>query len=117
MSARTRPIGVTASGEPAPCCAPLFSSPLSETDARELASVFAAIADPVRFRVVNLIAIVGEVCSCEFVGPVGKGQPTVSHHTKVLADAGLIVGDRRGRRVRWRAVPGRFETLRVTLRP
>ncbi len=79
--------------------------------------MFAALADPVRLRVFNLIATRGEVCSCDLVGPVGKSQPTVSHHTKVLADAGLVVGDKRGRWVWWSVVPERLEALRMSLRP
>ena len=52
-------------------------------------AVFAALADPVRLRLLSLIADAGEVCSCDLVEPIGKSQPTVSHHTKALADAGL----------------------------
>lgn len=53
-----------------------------------------------------------EVCSCELEGPVGKSQPTVSHHTKTLAEAGLVSGDKRGRRMWWRANPVRLAAVR-----
>ena len=70
---------------------------LAAVDAEELARRFAALADPVRLRLLSLIATAGEVCSCDLLEPLGKAQPTISHHTKALADAGLIVGEKRGR--------------------
>ena len=78
---------------------------------------FAALGDPVRLRLFNLVAGAGEVCACDLQEPLGKSQPTVSHHTKALADAGLIVGDKRGRWVWWSVVPGRVEQLHQALRP
>lgn len=90
------------------CCTPSGASALPEADATELAGVFAALSDPVRLRLYALVRDAGEVCSCDLQGPLGRSQPTVSHHTKVLADAGLIVGEKRGRWVWWRAVPGRL---------
>lgn len=96
------------------CCAPL-SSALSEPEADELAHTFSALADPVRLRLLSLIASADEVCACDLTGPVARSQPTVSHHTKVLADAGLIVGEKRGRWVYWRAVPERVAALRSSL--
>jgi ArsR family transcriptional regulator, arsenate/arsenite/antimonite-responsive transcriptional repressor len=93
----------------------VLAAPLSEADAADLAAAFAALADPVRLRLLSMIASAGEVCSCDVVEPLGKSQPTVSHHTKVLADAGLIVGDRRGRWVWWSAVPERLDALRRAL--
>ena len=65
----------------------------------------------------SLIAAAGEVCSCDLQEPLGKSQPTVSHHTKALAEAGLIVGEKRGRWVYWRVVPERVEALRAALAP
>lgn len=98
-----------------PCCS-VLASPLAEADALELARTFAALADPVRLRVLSLIAAAGEVCSCDLQGPLGKSQPTISHHTKTLAEAGLIVGDKRGRWVWWRVVPERLDALQGALR-
>ena len=97
------------------CCAPLSAAPLSETDAVELARVFAALSDPVRLRLLSLVAEGGEVCSCDLEVPLGKSQPTISHHTKALADAGLLTGEKRGRWMMWKVVPERLAVLRAAL--
>jgi ArsR family transcriptional regulator, arsenate/arsenite/antimonite-responsive transcriptional repressor len=97
------------------CCASVLAAPLSERDADDLARVFAALGDPVRLRLLNLVADAGEVCSCDLLVPLAKSQPTVSHHTKILAEAGLIVGEKRGRWVWWRIVPERVDDLRDAL--
>lgn len=99
------------------CCAPVLSAPLDADAADELASVFAALADPVRLRILSMVAEAGEVCSCNLLEPLGKSQPTVSHHTKVLAEAGLIVGEKRGRWVWWSVVPERINEVRAALEP
>ena len=85
--------------------------------AAELAKGFAALADPARLRVISMLAAAdgGEVCVCEFVEPLGKTQPTVSHHLKVLGDAGLVVGERRGKWVWYSLVPERLAALRSAL--
>ncbi len=97
------------------CCAPVLAAPLSETEAGHLARAFAALADPVRLRLLSLIAAEDEVCSCNLLEPLGKSQPTVSHHTKTLAEAGLITGEKRGRWVYWRVVPEQVDALRIAL--
>ncbi len=97
------------------CCPPLTVAPLSQVDAEELAPVLAALGDPVRLRLLSILAAEGETCSCHLEGPLGKSQPTVSHHTRVLADAGLIVGERRGRWTWWRVVPARLAAVRALL--
>jgi len=97
------------------CCAPLQAAPLAEGEAAELAKVFAALADPVRLRLVSLVAAAGEVCSCDLEAPLGKSQPTISHHTRALVDAGLISGEKRGRWMFWRIVPERLAALRAAL--
>ena len=97
------------------CCPSLLASPLSEDEADDLARVFAALADPARLRLLSLVAEAGHVCSCDLLEPLGKAQPTVSHHTKILADAGLIVGERRGRWTWWRIVPERIAAVRSAL--
>ena len=99
------------------CCPSLTAAPLSEADAEDLARVFAALADPVRLRLLSLIADAGEVCSCDLMEPLGKSQPTVSHHTKALADAGLITGEKEGRWVWWTIVPDRLRAVRAALDP
>ncbi len=105
----------TAPIEAGGCCASILAAPLSATEAEQLARSFAALADPIRLRLLSLIAASEEVCSCELQLPLGKSQPTVSHHTKALAEAGLINGEKRGRWVYWRVVPDRVAALRAAL--
>ncbi len=104
-------------GAPQGCCAPMRATPLGEADAHTLAAAFAALADPVRLRLFSLVASApaGEVCACDLVTPVGRSQPTVSHHLKVLREAGLVTADKRGTWVWYRAVPERLEELRAVL--
>jgi ArsR family transcriptional regulator len=99
------------------CCPSVLSAPLADHDATELARGFAALADPARLQILSIIAAApdGEVCVCDFVEPLGKSQPTVSHHLKVLGDAGLVIGDRRTKWVWYRLVPERLEALRAAL--
>lgn len=97
------------------CCGSLVDAPLSEEDAHEMARVLAALADPVRLRLLSLVASRSEVCSCDLEGPLAKSQPTISHHTKVLADAGLLVGEKRGRWTWWRLAPDRLAAIRQAL--
>jgi ArsR family transcriptional regulator len=97
------------------CCPLVLTSPLDVDEAEQLARAFAVLADPVRLRLLSLIAAADEVCSCDLLDAVGKAQPTVSHHTKALADAGLITGDKRGRWVYWRVDPAQLEALRQSL--
>lgn len=101
----------------APCCVPVRAEPMSEADAIEVAKGFAALADPARLRLLSLIAAqdAGEVCACDLVEPLGKSQPTVSHHLKVLFDAGLVARDKRGTWVWYRVVPERLAQLRSLL--
>jgi ArsR family transcriptional regulator len=97
------------------CCASVLAAPLDEASAVSTARRFAALGDPVRLRLLSMIATSGEVCSCELTAPLGRSQPTISHHTKILADAGLIEGDKRGRWVWWRVVPDAMADLRQAL--
>jgi ArsR family transcriptional regulator len=99
----------------AACCASILDAPLSEPQAEQLARGFAALADPVRLRLLSLIAEAGECCSCNLEGPLGRAQPTISHHTKALAEAGLIVGEKRGRWMWWQVVPDRVAALQSAL--
>lgn len=103
----------------AACCSPILAAPLTDADADELASAFKALADPVRLRLLSLIAAApgGTACSCDLEEPVGKSQPTVSHHLSVLADAGLITKEKVGRWVNCTVVPERLSTLRDVLAP
>lgn len=97
------------------CCASLTDAPLSKAEAEELAPVLAALGDPVRLRLLSIVAAEGEVCSCNLEGPLRKSQPTISHHTRVLQEAGLISGEKRGKWTWWSVVPERFATLRRLL--
>jgi ArsR family transcriptional regulator len=81
---------------------------LSEVEAIDIAQIFGALSDPVRLRMLSLVAAEVEVCSCALEGPLGQSQPTISHHTRILAEAGLIVGEKRGRWMWWRIVPERL---------
>lgn len=99
----------------AECCASVLAAPLSATEAADLARMFSALSDPVRLRLLSLVAATEECCSCELEGPLAKSQPTVSHHTKALSDVGLIAGEKRGRWMWWRVVPERLELLRKAL--
>ena len=93
----------------------VVDTPLGEEQAIELARVLSALADPVRLRLLSLVASANEICSCELEAPLGKSQPTISHHTRVLADAGLLVGERRGRWMWWRVEPSQFAAVRAAL--
>jgi ArsR family transcriptional regulator len=113
MSARTR--SALPVIEEAACCAPLIDAQLSETEATSLAPLFGALADPVRLRLFTIIASEGSVCSCNLEAPLQRSQPTISHHTRILAEAGLIEGDKRGRWMWWRVRPDRLDLLRSLL--
>jgi ArsR family transcriptional regulator len=93
------------------CCSPLSESELSDSQAQEAAVIFGALSDPVRLRMLSLIATGDEVCSCALEGPLGKSQPTISHHTRILADAGLIEGEKRGRWMWWHVVPSQLNQV------
>ena len=105
--------------QPAACCTPLVRRPLTEDDAKSLAGVFKALSDPVRLRLLSLIASFegGEACVCDLTGPFDVSQPTISHHLRVLREAGLIDCERRGTWVYYWVLPdalGRLGTLLST---
>ncbi|TMA80938.1 MAG: helix-turn-helix transcriptional regulator [Deltaproteobacteria bacterium] len=99
------------------CCASLLRTRLGRDDAEALATAFKAIADPGRLRLLSFIAGQpgGEACVCHLVEPLGLAQPTVSHHLRVLTDAGLLARERRGTWMFYRLVPERVEALRQAL--
>jgi ArsR family transcriptional regulator len=103
--------------DPIACCAPVRADVLDEDQADLLANSFAALADPIRLRLLSFIAASDsdEVCACELLEPSGRSQPTVSHHMKILVDAGLIERDKRGLWVWYRLVPSRLDALRSVL--
>ncbi len=99
------------------CCAPVLTEAIAAADAEELAAGFKVLADPVRLRMLSLIANSpdGEVCACDLVEPLGRSQPTVSHHLSILADAGLLTREQRGKWAWFRVVPERVAVLRNAL--
>ncbi|HWF17294.1 MAG TPA: metalloregulator ArsR/SmtB family transcription factor [Acidimicrobiales bacterium] len=99
------------------CCASVLAAPLDTTDAAELAGGFSALADPVRLRVLSIIAASpdGEVCVCDFVDPLRRSQPTVSHHLRVLSEAGLVQSERRGKWVWYSLNRARLSELRAAI--
>ena len=99
------------------CCAPLASTVLTAPHAATLARQFAALADPVRLRLVSLLANAegGAVCACDLVEPAGRSQGTVSSHLAKLRDAGIVVSEKRGRNVWYAVVPAALEALCAAL--
>ena len=97
------------------CCPSVLDAPLPEDEALDLAAAFAALGDPIRLRLLSLVASADEVCSCNLEAPLERSQPTISHHTKILAAAGLIEGERRGRWTWWHVVPERVDAIRGAL--
>ena len=95
------------------CCGAPGERALTVKQADSLANSFAALADPVRLRLLSLIATSadGEVCACNMVAPLGKSQPTVSHHLKVLREAGLVDSERRGLWAYYYVIPDAMEEL------
>lgn len=101
------------------CCTPVTAGALDEDQAVELAAVFKVLADPARLRLLSMVAAAppGEACACDLVEPVGRSQPTVSHHLSLLVDAGLLERERRGKWAWYRVVPERLATIREALAP
>jgi ArsR family transcriptional regulator len=99
------------------CCPSVLAAPLDPSQAAELALGFTALADPVRLRVLSMLAAApaGEVCVCDFVNPLGKSQPTISHHLKILSEAGLVHGDRRGKWVWYSLNRDRLASLKAAI--
>jgi ArsR family transcriptional regulator len=103
--------------DPIACCSPVRADVLDEDQAVVLAESFAALSDPIRLRLLSRIAAAGgdEVCACDLVEPSGRSQPTVSHHMKILVEAGLVDREKRGLWVWYRLVPSRLDALRAVL--
>jgi ArsR family transcriptional regulator, arsenate/arsenite/antimonite-responsive transcriptional repressor len=102
-----------------PCCAPLHDTALSQDEAVELSRRLKALADPARLRVISLLMTApdGEACTCDLTGPLGLSQPTVSHHLKRLAQAGLVTGERRGVWTYYRVDPDALSAAVSVLAP
>lgn len=101
------------------CCAPLMAGALSEEEATELAATLKALADPVRLRLLSIIAASseGEACACDLSEPTGRSQPTISHHLSALVKAGLLEREQRGRWAWFRVRPDRLVLVRDALDP
>ncbi|MFN8040938.1 MAG: metalloregulator ArsR/SmtB family transcription factor [Acidimicrobiales bacterium] len=101
------------------CCAPVTDGVLSEDEAVELAGLLKVLADPARLRLLSLVAAAptGEACACDLVEPIGRSQPTVSHHLSLLVDAGLLEREKRGKWAWYRIVPSRLGAVRDALGP
>lgn len=94
------------------CCEPILAEPITRDEAASLAEWFGVLADPTRLRLLSLIAAAGEACAaCDLVDDLGVSQPTVSHHLKVLRDAGLVASEKRGRWVYYWPLPERLGVL------
>ena len=99
------------------CCPPVVASTLDDDQAARLAQALRVIADPARLRLVSLVASSGESCVCDLTDVLGLSQPTVSHHLKVLTDAGVLHREKRGRWAYYRVDPEPLELLRSALDP
>jgi ArsR family transcriptional regulator len=104
---------------PAGCCTPLLREPITPSQAADLAQVLKALAEPVRLQLVSLVASHdgGEACVCELTEPLGLTQPTISHHLKILVDAGIFSRDKRGVWAYYSLVPGALHALAAVLGP
>ncbi len=102
---------------PTACCPPVLHATLSPAEAEELAGALKALADPIRLRLLSFIAAQpdGEACVCNVMAPVQLSQPTVSHHLKILHQAGVLQREKRGAWVYYRVVPDRLEAIRDAL--
>jgi ArsR family transcriptional regulator len=100
------------------CCTPLLREPLTATQAAGLAQILKALADPTRLRLVSMVAghEGGEACVCELTDPLGLAQPTISHHLKILVDAGILTRDKRGKWAYYALVPGALDPVSAVLR-
>lgn len=99
----------------AECCPPLFGPSLSDDDAGELAATLKALADPVRLKLVNVIAAGGEACACDFPSLIDRSQPTISHHLSILVKAGILQREQRGKWAWFRVDEGRLSSLCAAL--
>lgn len=99
------------------CCAPLLREPITAGQAASLSRLLKALADPTRLRLVSMVAghEGGEACVCDLTEPLGLSQPTVSHHLKVLVDAGIFSRDKRGVWAYYALVPGALDALSSVL--
>ena len=103
----------------AACCSPMTGGIVADATAETLARMFKALGDPTRVKLLSLIAAAedGEACICDLTEPVGLSQPTVSHHMKLLVEAGIVTRDQRGKWAYYSVVPEALATLSGSLDP
>ena len=99
------------------CCAPLKRAPIGPDEAERMAATLKALADPARLRLLSLVASHAdqEACVCDLIDPIGLSQPTVSHHLKVLTEAGFLHRSKRGTWAYYRIVPDALERVSAVL--
>lgn len=112
------PLRVTDVSSAAVCCAPLAEEPIDQADAEQLAGTLKALADPARLRLLSIVAASEgqEACVCDLIEPVGLSQPTVSHHLKVLTEAGFLSRSKRGTWAYYRLQPAALGSIADFLR-
>ncbi len=93
------------------CCDPVLEAPLSEPEAVAMAAAFKVLADPVRLRLLSLVAGAEETCACDLVAPLGRSQPTISHHLRVLREAGIVESEKQGLWAFYHVLPGTIDEL------
>jgi ArsR family transcriptional regulator len=103
----------------AACCSPVTGGLIDDVAAESLARMFKALGDPTRVKLLSMIAAAEaqEACICDLTDPVGLSQPTVSHHMKLLVEAGLVARDQRGKWAYFSIVPDMLESLAGALAP
>jgi ArsR family transcriptional regulator len=99
------------------CCPPLLREPLTASQAADLAFILKSLADPTRLRLVSMVAAHegGEACVCDLTDPLDLTQPTISHHLRILVDAGIFTRDKRGKWAYYRLVPGALDAVSAIL--
>jgi ArsR family transcriptional regulator len=99
------------------CCTPLLREPITASQAADLARVLKALADPIRLRLVSMVAghDSGEACVCDLTEPLGLTQPTISHHLKTLVEAGILTRDKRGVWAYYALVPSALDAVSAVL--
>jgi ArsR family transcriptional regulator len=102
---------------PSAACCPLLREPLTAAQAADLARILKALADPTRLRLVSMVAAHegGEACVCDLTDPLGLTQPTISHHLKILMDAGIFTRQKRGKWAYYALVPSALDALSAVL--
>ncbi|MFD9734807.1 ArsR/SmtB family transcription factor [Umezawaea sp. NPDC059074] len=120
MTATLKQVRKQASAPSEPCCEPVLSAPLEPDHAVDMAKMFKAMGDPIRLRLLSLIAAssateAGECCVCDLSGSFDLSGPTISYHLKILREAGLVESDRRGTWVYYRPVQENFGRLSAML--